>query len=173
MVGLPLFKLGILLVRTAAKPIASRLKSRAKGSPNLSAVCERIGQGWHSFSSRINLQLLGHQVKKIKPLGTTEAIDSGADFLGEGFIYSVSAIAIVLEVWRNDKKSAAQKLEKEERRAEKQRRLMEEDLRLRVEINKVSERVSQLSAEQDSLRALLEEVRERQLAAGRKRWGFF
>lgn len=121
-VALPLLKLGTLFVKQIAKPLASNLKLYSKTNTHLSKVCSQIGQFNHTISSKISVMSLGHKIKSIKPLADQEAIDSGANFLGEGFIYSVSAAIICYEFIRSnrDKEIAAlKKLEKRKLKEEK------------------------------------------------------
>ena len=55
MAGLPLLKLSGLLVKTIAKPVATRLKIESVKHPNFQRVCKSIGQLAHQIASRVNV----------------------------------------------------------------------------------------------------------------------
>jgi len=116
--------------------------------------------------SKLNIRLLGHKIKQVKPLGEAEAVARGADFFGEFFIYSVSVTAMLLEVWRNDRSNDA-KL-----RAKAQRQQMKED-RARQQLREVNDRIDALWEETSQIRTLLEELREKNEKAASRRWSWF
>ena len=104
--AVPFLKLGILFVKTVAKPVASALKKRAQDPGMLRNMCASIGQMQHRQSKTVSIWLAGHRRVKIKPLEEEKAITAGADFVGESFIYSVGALGILYEVQYNSAKSA-------------------------------------------------------------------
>jgi hypothetical protein len=57
--AIPFAKVASLLVRTLAKPIATKLKKEAALHPVLSTTSQFIGQRIHSISSRINVTTAG------------------------------------------------------------------------------------------------------------------
>ena len=59
MAAIPVAKVASLLVRTLAKPIATKLKKEAALHPLLSSASQFIGQRMHSVSSRINVTTAG------------------------------------------------------------------------------------------------------------------
>ena len=83
--GVPLLKLGLLLVRTAAKPLASELKRRAAVTEGslLQRACIGVGQLTHTSSKSAQLWLAGHRRVKVKPLDDPKALSAGADVMGE------------------------------------------------------------------------------------------
>ena len=104
--AIPFLKLGILFVKTVAKPVASALKKRAQDPGTLRDMCASIGQMQHRQSKTVSIWLSGHRRVKIKPLAEDKAVTSGADFVGESFIYSVGALGILYEVQHNRAASA-------------------------------------------------------------------
>ena len=104
--AVPFLKLGILFVKTVAKPVASALKKRAQDPGMLRNMCASIGQMQHRQSKTVSIWLAGHRRVKIKPLEEEKAITAGADFVGESFIYGVGALGILYEVQYNSAKSA-------------------------------------------------------------------
>ena len=96
--AVPFLKLGILFVKTVAKPVASALKKRAQDPGMLRNMCASIGQMQHRQSKTVSIWLAGHRRVKIKPLEEEKAITAGADFVGESFIYGVGALGILYEV---------------------------------------------------------------------------
>ncbi|CAH2353579.1 hypothetical protein CLIB1423_11S02938 [[Candida] railenensis] len=102
-------KLTSLLVRTVAKPIATAIKGQAKEHETFRNGCIRIAQTIHSTDLRLRMKLLGEEKIKIRPLNDNKAIDQGATFLSEFFIFSVAGGLIFYESYRSRKKAANEK----------------------------------------------------------------
>lgn len=102
-------KLTSLLVRTVAKPIATTMKAQAKEHEAFKRVCISIAQTVHSTDLRLRMSLLGEKKIKIRPLNDTKAIDQGATFLSELFIFSVAGSLILYESYRSRKKASDQR----------------------------------------------------------------
>ncbi|CAO3692369.1 unnamed protein product [Rhizopus stolonifer] len=49
----------------------------------------------------LKMKFLGYKTEKIRPLNNARAIESGANFLSEGFVFSVAATIIIAESWRS------------------------------------------------------------------------
>jgi optic atrophy 3 protein len=123
MAGLPLFKLGALLLRTLAKPVAKSLKERASSESalvhppprereclaaheNFRGIVIQVGNTLNQVQTQIEVRLLGHVPKNIKPLREDLAVAMGAEFLSEAFIFGVAAGVLIVEVARqNDSKN--------------------------------------------------------------------
>lgn len=103
-------KVTSLLVRTVAKPIANGLKAQAKNSEGFRNACIKIAQTVHSTDVRLRMKLLGENKIKVRPLNDKKAIDSGANFLLETFIFTVAGLLIFYELYRSRRKLAAEKL---------------------------------------------------------------
>jgi len=94
---MPLFKFGTLLIRTLSKPVAAAIKRRAVGHQSFRNRCASFAQWWHRMEVSLQVQLMGHTARTIKPLGEAEAVAQGADILGEGVIFSIAAILLAVE----------------------------------------------------------------------------
>lgn len=102
-------KLTSLLVRTVAKPIATTLKQQAKNHESFKNACIRIAQTMHHTDIRLRMSLLGEKKIKIRPLNDNKAIENGATFLSEFFIFSVAGSLIFYESYRSRKKASNEK----------------------------------------------------------------
>lgn len=99
-------KLTSLLVRTVAKPIANTMKAQAKEHETFRRACISIAQTVHSTDLRLRMSLLGEKRIKIRPLNDTKAVEQGATFLSELFIFSVAGSLILYESYRSRKKAS-------------------------------------------------------------------
>ncbi|RLV82803.1 hypothetical protein JA9_003679 [Meyerozyma sp. JA9] len=99
-------KLTSLLVRTIAKPIATAIKAQAKDHEKFRQGCIRIAQTVHHTDIRLRMSLLGEKKIKIRPLNDKKAVENGANFLSEFFIFSVAGSLILYESNRSRKKAA-------------------------------------------------------------------
>lgn len=98
-----------LLVRTVAKPIANTIKAQAKEHEKFKKVCINIAQTVHSTDLKLRMSLLGEKKIKIRPLNDKKAIENGANFISEFFIFSVAGSLIMYESYRSRKKAADQR----------------------------------------------------------------
>lgn len=105
----PAAKLGALLLRQVSKPIANFVKERAKQSPVFrSYVCMPPAQfyNWCEVKMKMYFMNLG-TAGKVKPLSETMAIELGSNLLGEGIIFVVAAVLLLLEYNRQVRKEQA------------------------------------------------------------------
>lgn len=109
--ALPLTKLGSLFVKTLAKPLSKQIKARAAKYDASKTVLIAIGQTSHSITSRMKIWSSGYRVKKIAPLKPESALQDGAEFLGESFIFFVSGYLVIWE-YRRSSESTRKKNEK-------------------------------------------------------------
>ncbi|KAK1930208.1 Optic atrophy 3 [Phytophthora citrophthora] len=98
---LPMIKLGGLVARTLTKPLARVVKSRSKVHPLLNAVCGRLGQQQHRLSMKLHMGFRGISNYTIKPLPADQAVEQGADLVGELLIFSVALGVASLEYSRS------------------------------------------------------------------------
>lgn len=115
--ALPVFKLGTLMVRQLAKPLATALKEEAKKRETLTVLCKNLGEYYHQGTSRLNLLASGYKVLQVKPLPADEALASGIGILSEGFIFSVAVVVLLVEYYRSERQ-AAEKSEKAKKKEE-------------------------------------------------------
>ncbi|KAL9093866.1 MAG: hypothetical protein Q9165_003789 [Trypethelium subeluteriae] len=90
---------------------------------------------------------------KIRPLSESKAIEAGANFLSEAFIFGVGAVIIIFESWRSGRKEkgrrneVADRLDALQEEVDKIPSLEAEILRLRAENEEASKRPSTKLAE--------------------------
>ncbi|KAJ3799830.1 optic atrophy 3 protein-domain-containing protein [Lentinula aff. detonsa] len=77
-----------------------RLLSRHERFRNF---CVSLAQLMYRTEVRLRTGILGEPAKHIRPLSETKAIDSGANALAEGFLFSVAAALIVGESYRTSR----------------------------------------------------------------------
>ncbi|KIJ31841.1 hypothetical protein M422DRAFT_36100 [Sphaerobolus stellatus SS14] len=99
-------KLGTLAIRTIAKPISSRLKVEALEHPFFRKICVQVAQKIYKAEMRLGTFVLGQPPRAVKPLSEAKAIDRGANFLAESFLFGVAASLIIAETWRSSNKES-------------------------------------------------------------------
>ncbi|KAJ0399442.1 hypothetical protein P43SY_005381 [Pythium insidiosum] len=137
---LPMIKLGGLIVRTLTKPLAKVVKTRSKTHPRLNALCHRLGQQQHHLLFKFHMGFRGVSNFTIKDLPADQAVEKGADLIGELIIFSVAVAVASFEYSRSTTKSK----EKEQLELEKKRR-QEEEIERRF--NHLEEKVIWLEAQ--------------------------
>ncbi|EIW68995.1 hypothetical protein M231_06843 [Tremella mesenterica] len=108
-------KILTLAIRTLAKPISTTIKNQAAEHPTFRSVCIGLAQSMHRTEARMRLGLLNEEAKNIKPLNDVRAIQNGATFLAESFLFLVGAGLIVGETWRSSRKETRRRDEVHER----------------------------------------------------------
>ncbi|KAJ1799254.1 hypothetical protein LPJ59_001956 [Coemansia sp. RSA 2399] len=134
------FKIASLLFRTLSKPVANALRQQAKSHNVFRALCINVAQIAHRTEMTWKMNILGYKKEKIRPLNDARAIDAGANFLGEAFIFGVALSLIFAEQMRS--------------RNQAQRRRDAVDDRLDVvegSLNGIQEDVRTLQQERDQL----------------------
>lgn len=102
-------KLTLLLVRTVAKPVAQTIKAQAKNHEPFRNACILVAQRVHATDVRLRMRLLGENKIKVRPLNDKKAIESGANFILEAFIFSVAGLLILYESMRSRKKASTER----------------------------------------------------------------
>ncbi|GJJ69377.1 optic atrophy 3 protein [Entomortierella parvispora] len=90
-------KLGFLAIRTIAKPIANSIKSYSVKHPKFKEACIGVAQFSHKTEMQLKMKFLGYKVESIRPLNDARAVEMGANFLSEAFIFGVAGSLIILE----------------------------------------------------------------------------
>lgn len=103
-------KITALLVRTVAKPVASTIKVQAQNHEAFKTICIRVAQALHTTDIKLRMSLLGENKIKVRPLNDKKAVDNGANFLLEAFIFLVAGLLILYESYRSRMKSQNEKL---------------------------------------------------------------
>ncbi|ORY78468.1 optic atrophy 3 protein-domain-containing protein [Leucosporidium creatinivorum] len=95
-------KIASLLLKTLSKPIANRLKRGAKEHERFREMTIEFAQFLHRSEMTMRVKLLGEtHPKHIRPLNDARAIDAGANFISESFLFAFAAAIIMGETWRS------------------------------------------------------------------------
>jgi len=113
--ALPVTKLAGLFVKTLAKPLSKRIKYDFARFDATKRILVSIGQTNHIVTSYMTIWSSGYKVKSIKPIDTEKAMKDGAEFVGEGFVLTISASIVIWEYNR----SAQKLIEKNEQKRER------------------------------------------------------
>ncbi|KAJ1942827.1 hypothetical protein FBU59_003085 [Linderina macrospora] len=149
------FKIASLLFRTLSKPVASALKTQAKDREVFRSLCINVAQTTHRIEMTWKMKVLGYQPERIRPLNDARAVDAGANFLGEAFIFSVAVSLIFAEQLRS------------RNQARKQRNAVDDRLdKLEAESGEAKEQVQRLREERDLLRGEIDELARESAALG-------
>ncbi|KAG2218571.1 hypothetical protein INT45_014160 [Circinella minor] len=130
-------KLGSLIIRTLSKPVATSIKTQAKQHAAFKEFCIGVAQRSHKLEMTLKMKFLGYKKEVIRPLNDARAVEAGANFMSEAFIFSVAASIIIAETWRSHSSN-------------KNRR------------NYVDDALDNLEEDKDKLKELLELTREKQ-----------
>lgn len=113
----PAAKLGALLLKQVSKPVATVVKNQAKNSPVFRKyVCMPPAQfyNWCEIKAKMWILNLGKPVN-IPVLSEAQAIELGANLLGEAIIFLIAAGILVNEYARSSaKESAKEEAKKQE-----------------------------------------------------------
>ncbi|KAH8090463.1 optic atrophy 3 protein-domain-containing protein [Filobasidium floriforme] len=146
-------KLASLAIRTAAKPVASWLKSQATQHERFRTFCINWAQRMHRMEARMRLGLYNAPLGDIKPLNETRAIQNGANNLAEVFLFGVAATLILGETYRGSRKVANRrdtvddKLDDLREDIERlQKRWQEEEIELERRANEAEKRNAELQS---------------------------
>nr|CCA22043.1 conserved hypothetical protein [Albugo laibachii Nc14] len=125
---LPMIKVGGLIIRTLTKPLAKAVKTRSKLHPFLNQFCHAIGQQQHRYLIHLHMSFRGVPKFVIKDLPPDQAVEQGADLIGEIIIFSVAIAVASFEYHRSSTKA---KVKEEFEEQEKQQ--TEEEMEKRFE----------------------------------------
>lgn len=144
---MPLIKLGYLLIRTVAKPVANVLKQQTKNHPVFRSACVRLAQTYHRSEIKMSRRLGGASKAvteaAVRPLDEQKAIEVGANFLGETLVFIVAGTVLIL-----DQTVSAQK----------------EQVRRQI----IEDKFTQIFKEIDELKAEVKELKENKSSASKK-----
>jgi hypothetical protein len=133
--AIPFLKLAGLLVKTASKPIATRMSKQAGGHPKFSKACVGLGEGVHQITARLKVIGAGYSVVRVKPLPEETALKHGIDYLSESIILLIVGGFTIYEYQRGEEDKAlkaqksAEKAAKEAAALEARFAKIEESLR--------------------------------------------
>ena len=149
-------KVGILAIKSISKPISKKIKDYAQDHKQFKTWCGSIGNFFNSITHKVNVRIAGGKQIKLKPLAEAEAVSIGADYVGEGFVLSVSVGLLVAEYARRDYIKDIEKKEKIKQK-EKKREKKEKEFDALLEHIKV--RFSKLDAEVSVLKTKIQELK--------------
>eukprot|EP00112_Aurelia_sp_Birch-Aquarium-sp1_P026545 Seg9474.2 transcript_id=Seg9474.2/GoldUCD/mRNA.D3Y31 product="putative OPA3-like protein" protein_id=Seg9474.2/GoldUCD/D3Y31 len=105
MVALPLFKLGVLVVKQVSKPIANLVKTGARNSSIFKKIISSPAQRYNRLEQRFRMRQMGYQGDvNVKPLTETAAVDLAANILGEIVVFSIAVMLLFVEMKRSQLK---------------------------------------------------------------------
>ena len=117
----PFAKLAALAARQLAKPVSQILIRYTLNHPEAKQRVLDVGQILNRVNVRIGRLAEGKQSsKQILELSDEKALDTGATFLGEIFVFSVGAFVITQELIRSNRKSWALEMQKQEEASAKE-----------------------------------------------------
>ncbi|KAI9490034.1 optic atrophy 3 protein-domain-containing protein [Zychaea mexicana] len=161
-------KLGTLLIRTLAKPVATSIKTQAKQHAAFRDFCIGVAQRSHKLEMTLKMNVLGYKKEIIRPLNDARAVDAGANFLSESFVFGVAASIIIAESWRshfsakNRRSYVDDALDNLEEDSDKLKKLLETT----CEAQKATEeRLALVEQDNAQLRKILDEVVHRFLGS--------
>jgi len=150
---LPIGKLMGVLLKQLSKPVASRIKERAKVHPTLSNTCASLGEGLHRLTVRIfRSSRDADTTAVVVPLKREKAIDRGAELIGESFVFVVVGGVTANEVINARKESAAKAVAKEQRALDKAAERSREYAKRDSRLDALETAVSQLQLELEDTR---------------------
>ncbi|KAI8333705.1 optic atrophy 3 protein-domain-containing protein [Chlamydoabsidia padenii] len=154
-------KLGSLLIKTLAKPVANSIKMQAKQHPAFKEFCIGVAQKSHRLEMTLKMNFLGYKKEVIRPLNDARAIESGANFMSEAFVFGVGASIIIAENWRSRTKDKNRRnyVDDALENLEMQNNELKETLESTTKAQQlIEERVQQMEDENLHLRNMLDEI---------------
>ncbi|CAO3650202.1 unnamed protein product [Cunninghamella echinulata] len=115
----------------------------------------------HPFEMNLKMKFLGYKKEVICPLNDSKAIESGATFLSESFVFGVGVSIILAENWRahNKDKNRRNYVDDALEDLEAKNNEMEEKLEDSLKTYKITEeRIQLLEQENTQLRQILDEI---------------
>ena len=102
MASIPFYKLGILTIKTLAKPISKRVQAYAQNNEHFKNLCISIGRANNRVSHYFrNVTNDGKYKIKFNKVSEKDAIETGSNLIGEGFVYAVGGGLLIEEYTRS------------------------------------------------------------------------
>lgn len=154
MASLPLFKIGVILFKEMAKPIAAQIKTYAVEHGEFKRVTMTLGRGWEGFSQRVEIMFRGHKLKELKAITDAHALTVGADVVSQSFLISVAVLLVLFEFYRGNAakvvETAAKAEEKRKRQEAKEARFKAMEATLQSAHARITELEARVEAAQAS-----------------------
>ncbi|KAF4677079.1 Optic atrophy 3 protein [Perkinsus chesapeaki] len=173
----PAAKVGAALLKTLAKPVSSRIQSLARTDDFWRGKTVALGQALNVVSRQITRIADDNKTRRAIPaLKDDAALDWGATFIGESFVFGVTTLIIISEYQRAAKKDREHELHKrikrEEWEAQRLRDIAERERRLQCLENHIEfleRKVNYVAVEQERLSNIMMARDRRDQAEGRGR----
>ncbi|KAI8802796.1 optic atrophy 3 protein-domain-containing protein [Cladochytrium replicatum] len=163
-------KLGSLLLRTLAKPLATSIKNQAKQHPSFKKFCIDVAQTYHRAETNMKMRFLDYKVEgNVRPLNDVRAVELGANFLSEALVFGVAVITVVGETVRQTRKSSKQKTAVEE----SLETLKEEHAVSQEVLKELADSVKALKTQVEGLQNELEARRQSHKSAPSSSWSLW
>ncbi|VWU48992.1 OPA3-like protein, putative [Hepatocystis sp. ex Piliocolobus tephrosceles] len=110
---LPLFKIGVILIRQISKPVSGYIKKKAIENKNFKNICIYCGKKYYNFEQYIQKKFYNANITDVKYssfISESKSVNIGSEILGEGFIFLIAALFIVAEYKRNSLKEEKKEL---------------------------------------------------------------
>jgi len=140
----PVAKLGFLLVKQVAKPIAKSIAARARNSRLFREyICIPVAQAFHWYEIKLKMRMMnvGGKVTKVPKLNETKAIEQGSEILSEFILLSLASVILIYEYNRSKEKDDA----KENALAAERERLKNKMFELEFKIEKQTVQIRELA----------------------------
>ncbi|KAI5953510.1 hypothetical protein KGF54_002882 [Candida jiufengensis] len=86
--------------------MSKAISASAQANPTFKALCISFANGLHKTDVKLRMNLLGEKKIRVRPLNDNKAIEQGATFISEFFIFSVAGSLIFYEAYRSRKKAS-------------------------------------------------------------------
>ncbi|KAJ1826781.1 hypothetical protein LPJ56_002007 [Coemansia sp. RSA 2599] len=153
---------------------ANALKQQAKSHEVFRSLCINVAQLSHRTEMNWKMKVLGYKKEVIRPLSEARAIDAGANFLGELFIFGVAASLILAEQVRSRSQAKKQRTAVDDRLDDLEKEMAErkeEIERLRTERDLLRDEVDVLANEADTLTAVVMQMLNADMKRRSIDWG--
>ncbi|OMH81211.1 OPA3-like protein [Zancudomyces culisetae] len=121
-------KIGSLMVKTLAKPVAARLKEFAKTNQTFRRAIINGAQVSHRLQTKWRINVLNQKPESVRPYNDQKAINVAVDFIGEAFVFGVAVLLILGETLRSKSASKKEKQKLEDRLTGIEEKLQEIDI---------------------------------------------
>ncbi|KAL0578333.1 hypothetical protein V5O48_003647 [Marasmius crinis-equi] len=151
---------------TLAKPISTQIKNQAKQHETFRSFCVGLAQRMHRTEVRLRTNILGEPAKHIRPLSEQRAIESGANALAEGFLFTVAAALIIGESWRSSRSQSKRRDDVDDKLEDLDNRVAEVTARLDGLVSQIEERLEEERQRNVELSRILQRMVEIGLRGG-------
>ncbi|KAG7095602.1 hypothetical protein E1B28_006331 [Marasmius oreades] len=159
-------KIATLVIRTLAKPISSQIKNQAKQHETFRTFCVGLAQRMHRTEVKLRTNILGEPAKHIRPLSEQRAIESGANALAEGFLFTVAAVLIIGESWRSSRNQSKRRDNVDDKLEDLDNRVAEVATQFNGLVSQMEEQLEEERRRNDELSRILQRMVEIGLRGG-------